>query len=77
METWNQITGFLNNCLYCWAKRYAEKLATMGVESYKTHGFKPDFVEKRLKQRLTKRRLIFVSDIGDRWKEGFRKEGLR
>jgi DNA repair photolyase len=74
METWNPITGCLHNCLYCWARNYAKRLAAMEVEPYKTHGFKPTFVEWRLKQRLPKHRLIFVSDMGDMWGEWVPKE---
>lgn len=68
-ETWNPITGCLHNCTYCWARRYAKRLASWGIKPYKTHGFNPAFAEWRLKQRLPKGRFIFVSDMGDMWGE--------
>ncbi|MFQ6095701.1 MAG: DUF5131 family protein [Candidatus Bathyarchaeia archaeon] len=67
--TWNPITGCLHECTYCWARRYSRRLASMGVEPYKTHMFRPAFAEWRLKQRLRKGRFIFVSDMGDMWGE--------
>ena len=67
MDTWNPITGCLHNCLYCWARAYAKRLAAMDVEPYKTRGFKPAFAGWRLKQRLPKRGSVFVSDMGDMW----------
>jgi len=68
-ETWNPITGCLHNCVYCWAKDYAKRLALMGVEPYKTHVFKPAFAEWRLKRKFGKGSFIFVSDMGDMWGE--------
>lgn len=69
MGTWNPITGCLHSCSYCWARGYARRLASMGVEPYKTYGFKPALAEWRLKQRLPKFESIFVSDMGDMWGE--------
>jgi DNA repair photolyase len=76
LDTWNPITGCLHNCLYCWARNFSKRLATMGVEPYKTHGFKPTFVERRLKQNFPKDDFIFVSDMGDMWGEWVPKEWI-
>lgn len=75
-ETWNPITGCLHDCVYCWARGFARRLASMGVKPYKTEGFKPAFAEWRLKQRLPKGRFIFVSDMGDMWGEWVPKEWI-
>jgi len=76
MDTWNPITGCLHNCIYCWARAFAKRLAGMRVEPYKTHGFKPAFAEWRLKQRLPKHGSVFVSDMGDMWGEWVPKEWI-
>ena len=75
-ETWNPITGCLHACTYCWARNYARRLASMDVEPYRTHLFKPAFAEWRLKQKLGKGRFIFVSDMGDMWGEWVPKEWI-
>ncbi len=67
METWNPITGCLYRCVYCWARKYAKKLAAKGVEPYKSYGFKPVLAEWRLKQKFQKGSFIFVSDMGEMW----------
>jgi len=69
MGSWNPITGCLHNCSYCWARGYAGRLASMGVEPYRTHGFSPAFADWRLKQKIPKGSSIFVSDMGDMWGE--------
>ncbi|MEM1581526.1 MAG: DUF5131 family protein [Candidatus Bathyarchaeia archaeon] len=66
-NSWNPITGCLHMCSYCWARNYAKRLASMGVEPYKTHVFNPTLAEWRLKQRIPNGRFIFVSDMGDMW----------
>jgi DNA repair photolyase len=48
----------------------------MGVEPYKTHGFKPAFADWRLRQRLPKRDFIFVSDMGDMWGDWVPREWI-
>ncbi len=48
----------------------------MGVEPYKTHGFRPTLVEWRLKQRMRKHEFIFVSDMGDMWGDWVPKEWI-
>jgi len=75
-ETWNPITGCLHTCSYCWARNYARRLASTGIEPYRTHLFKPAFAEWRLKHRLGKGRFIFVSDMGDMWGEWVPKEWI-
>ena len=76
MDTWNPITGCMYNCVYCWARNYAKRLAAMDIEPYKTHGFKPAFAEWRLKQNLPKGGFIFVSDMGDMWGDWIPKEWI-
>lgn len=65
--TWNPITGCLHNCVYCWARRFAKRLASMNVEPYKTSLFAPAFADWRLKQRFGRGKFIFVGDMGDMW----------
>ncbi|MEM2351902.1 MAG: DUF5131 family protein [Thermoproteota archaeon] len=65
--SWNPIVGCLHNCVYCWSRRYATRLASKGIEPYKSRGFSPTLVPERLKQRLPEGRIIFVSDMGDMW----------
>ncbi len=76
METWNPITGCMYNCVYCWARNYAKRLAAMKVEPYRTHGFKPVFAEWRLKQKFPKGEFIFVSDMGEMWGNWVPKEWI-
>jgi len=66
-NTWNPITGCLHKCIYCWARRFARRLASMGVEPYKTNLFAPAFAKWRLKQRFGRGKFIFVGDMGDMW----------
>ncbi|MEM3070341.1 MAG: DUF5131 family protein [Candidatus Bathyarchaeia archaeon] len=51
----------------CWARSYAKRLASMGVEPYKSRVFEPAFAEWRLRQRIRDGRTFFVSDMGDMW----------
>jgi len=64
------------NCTYCWARNYARRLAAMGVEPYRTHGFRPAFAEWRLKQKLPKGGFVFVSDMGEMWGDWVPKEWI-
>ena len=48
----------------------------MGIEPYKTYGFKPAFAEWRLRQRFSKGSFIFVSDMGDMWGDWVPKEWI-
>jgi DNA repair photolyase len=77
LKTWNPITGCKYKCIYCWARRYAERLAIKGVEPYSSSGFNPVFVEKRLRQRLPRNDIIFVSDMGDMWGEWVPKDWIK
>jgi len=65
--TWNPITGCFHQCKYCWARKYAVRLAGMGVEPYRSKGFAPTFVKGRLNKAFGKDDFIFVSDMGDMW----------
>ena len=76
MKTWNPITGCLHNCIYCWARNYAKRLASWGTRPYKNHGFKPTFAEWRLRQKLPKGD-IFVSDMGYMWGEWVPKDWIK
>ncbi|MEM1550914.1 MAG: DUF5131 family protein [Candidatus Bathyarchaeia archaeon] len=74
--SWNPIVGCLHNCIYCWSRRYAARLASRGVEPYKSRGFSPTLVESRLRQRLPDGRFIFVSDMGDMWGDWVPREWI-
>jgi len=50
----------------CWSRNYAKRLASMGVEPYKTHGFNPTLAEWRLR-KVPNGKFIFVSDMSDMW----------
>ncbi|MEM3398855.1 MAG: DUF5131 family protein [Nitrososphaerota archaeon] len=63
--TWNPVTGCMHGCIYCWARRYAERLSKMEVEPYAEKGFQPAFIQDRLRKRFSKNSFIFVSDMGD------------
>lgn len=65
--SWNPIVGCLHDCVYCWSRRYAARLASKGIEPYRSRGFNPTLVAERLRQRLPDGRLILVSDMGDMW----------
>ncbi|MEM1586948.1 MAG: DUF5131 family protein [Candidatus Bathyarchaeia archaeon] len=66
-HSWNPIVGCLHNCLYCWSRRYAARLAAKGIEPYKSRGFSPTLVPERLRQRPPDGKFILVSDMGDMW----------
>jgi len=63
--TWNPVIGCLHQCVYCWARRYAVRLAKMGVKPYASNLFKPTFIPKRLDRKFRKHQLVFTSDMGD------------
>ncbi|MEM1550426.1 MAG: DUF5131 family protein [Candidatus Bathyarchaeia archaeon] len=65
--SWNPIVGCLHNCIYCWSRKYAVRLASRGIEPYRSRDFNPTFVSERLRQRLPDGKFIFVSDMGDMW----------
>lgn len=64
-NTWNPVTGCMHGCVYCWARRYAERLSKMGVKPYAEKGFRPAFIPERFRKRFSKNSFIFVSDMGD------------
>jgi len=76
-QTWNPITGCLHNCVYCWARDYSKRLASMDVEPYKTHQFSPALAEWRLQPKFSKGKVIFVSDMGDMWGDWVPKEWIK
>jgi len=64
-ETWNPVTGCLHDCVYCWARRMAERLSGMGVQPYAERGFAPTLVRWRLDKRFSRGSFVFVCDMGD------------
>jgi len=63
--TWNPVTGCLNNCEYCYARKLAEG-RLKGRFGYED-GFKPTLHADRLQEpyKLKKPSKIFVSSMGD------------
>ena len=63
--TWNPVTGCLNNCEYCYARKLAEG-RLKGRFGYE-NGFKPTLHADRLQEpyKLKKPSKIFVSSMGD------------
>ncbi|RLG20369.1 hypothetical protein DRN77_07825 [Methanosarcinales archaeon] len=63
--TWNPVTGCLNNCPFCYARKLAEG-RLKGRFGYE-NGFKPTFHANRLKEpyKLKKPSKIFVTSMGD------------
>ena len=65
--TWNPVTGCLNDCWYCYARRFAER----GLGEYGQHPkgerFKPRFHLERLDEpaKLKKPSKIFVCSMGE------------
>ncbi|MEM4982602.1 MAG: DUF5131 family protein [Candidatus Bathyarchaeia archaeon] len=74
--SWNPIVGCLHNCVYCWSRKYAARLASRGIEPYRSYGFNPTFVAERLRQKLPNRGFIFVSDMGDMWGEWISRDWI-
>jgi len=64
-DTWNPVTGCMHGCVYCWARRYAERLSEMGVKPYSTRGFQPTFIDTRLRKKFSGNSFIFTCDMGD------------
>ncbi|MCS7125289.1 MAG: phage Gp37/Gp68 family protein [Aigarchaeota archaeon] len=64
-NSWNPVTGCLHMCVYCWARKYVERLSKIGVEPYASRGFKPTLVVERLRKKFSKKSFIFVSIMGD------------
>jgi len=64
-ETWNPVIGCLHECVYCWARKLAAKLASMGVQPYAERDFAPTFVRWRLDRKFSRNSFVFVCDMGD------------
>jgi DNA repair photolyase len=62
-DTWNPISGFLYNCVYCWA-RYFALTKLRNIKRY-SKGFKPSLNKNESGKKFYKDDLIFVSDMGD------------
>ena len=62
--TWNPVTGCLNNCSYCYARKIAERFR--GSKAF-PNGFEPTFYPKRLREpyALQKPSKIFVCSMGE------------
>ncbi|PUA31236.1 MAG: hypothetical protein B9J98_07210 [Candidatus Terraquivivens tikiterensis] len=76
-ETWNPVIGCNHGCVYCWARRLARRLASMGVEPYASYAFRPTFLPNRLKKRFKKGSMVFVCDMGDLFGEWVPEEWIR
>ena len=63
--TWNPVTGCLNNCPYCYARKLAEGRLN-GRFGYE-NGFQPSFHPNRLEEpyKLKRHAKIFVCSMGD------------
>ena len=67
--SWNPVTGCLNNCQYCYAKRMYQKNG---------RSFKPEFHEDRLNQPLNLKgsKKIFVCSVADLFGDWIPKEWI-
>jgi len=65
-ETWNPITGCPHNCIYCWARKWAET-KLKNTERYK-NGFISRINEDEFSRRFNGG-IVFVSDMGDMFAE--------
>jgi len=87
-EVWNPLIGCENNCDYCYARVWANRLA--GHKEYSNSvrsaykKFQPAFFKNRLNEPLNKitSKMIFSVDMGDMFsdtavKEGYTKEILK
>lgn len=65
--TWNPITGCLNGCFYCYARRISNRFVGH---------FKPTFHKDRLEQpfKVKKPSFIFADSMGDFWDKGVKQE---
>ena len=61
-ETWNPIVGCSHNCVYCWARRQAQR---QKKNCPKCGWFTPHLHEERLNRKFKPNTLVFVSDMGD------------
>ena len=66
-QTWNPVSGCLNNCKYCWARKLANtKLKKIPRYS---EGFKPRLNENEFNTKFSNGDFVFVSDMGDLFSE--------
>lgn len=70
-RTWNPFVGCRHCCCYCFARRLA--LGRLKNSPRYRDGFTPHLVESELSRRF-KSGMIFVSDMGDLWSWGSRKD---
>jgi len=62
-RTWNPITGCYHNCIYCWARKLAQRLRNSNPK-YKG-GFKHAFHETEFNKKFKPGEFVFVVDMGD------------
>ena len=61
-ETWNPIVGCSHNCVYCWARRQAQR---QKKNCPKCGWFTPHLHEERLNRKFKPNILVFVCDMAD------------
>ena len=61
-ETWNPIVGCSHNCVYCWARRQAQRNKK---NCPKCGWFTPHLHEERLNRKFKPNTLVFVCDMAD------------
>ena len=61
-ETWNPIVGCSHNCVYCWARRQAQR---QKKNCPKCGWFTPHLHEERLNRKFKPNTLVFVCDMAD------------
>jgi len=60
MDTWNPITGCLHNCLYCWARNYAERLKISDMGDMWGEWVPKEWIKKVLETLRTKTETSFL-----------------
>ncbi len=73
-QTWNPITGCKHNCVYCWARRFAET-KLKNCKRYKD-GFIPRINREEFNKKF-KGGVVFVSDMGDLFGEFIPDEWIK
>ena len=70
--TWNPIVGCLNDCPYCYARRFAERGMGEYGQYEKGKRFNPRFFPERLDEpsKVKKPSRIFVCSMSDFWGDG-------
>ena len=61
-ETWSPLVGCSHNCVYCWARRQAQR---QKKNCPKCGWFTPHLHKERLNRKFKPNTLVFVSDMGD------------